>query len=68
MLFQKSQNYITKGKAWVHSTLDPLRSCHASSFVPFLYTCRDLNGSSTTVHWTQAAPHYKKVALQIHYH
>jgi hypothetical protein len=36
--------------------LDLLRSLHVSSFVQFLYTCQNLNWSSASVHWTQAAP------------
>ena len=50
-----------KGKAWVQCTeaLDPLRSCHVSNFIQFLYICRNLNRSSAHVHWTQAAPLYE---------
>jgi hypothetical protein len=47
-----------EGKAWVQCTraLDPLGFCHVSSFIQFLYTWQHLNGSSATVHWTQAIP------------
>ncbi len=65
MLFQKSQNYITKGKAWVQciGALDPLRFWHVSSFIQFLYTYQNLNGSSA-----KPLPITTKDALQIHYH
>ncbi len=46
------------GKAWVQCTgaLDPLRCCHVSSIIQFLYMWQYLNGSGVPVHWNQAVP------------
>jgi hypothetical protein len=52
----------------VHKVLNPLRCCHVSSFVQFLYTCQHLNGSSTPVHWTQAVQMSEVVWLCGHVH